>query len=70
MADKSWMQQRIADLNKNQYELAAALGLSQGQFSQVVRGRRRLRIDELPIIASFLDMKPTDVMIRSLGDGQ
>lgn len=61
---QTWIKQRIKAIGVTQNDLGDALELSASQISQIVNGKRIIQAREVPTIASFLKMKPADVLIH------
>lgn len=57
MIDASkWLQDALRQTHKSQKGLATALGISESQTSRLVKGDRKLRLDEIPIVEQYFGM--------------
>lgn len=64
--NKSFIVNRLRDLNKTQTGLGKALSIDRAQVTRLLDGERRVRLDEVEIIARYLDISTIE-MLRSLG---
>ncbi len=53
-----WVRQGLKQKGKTQVGLAAALGIAQPQITRLLQGIRRLKTDEIPKIAEYLESPP------------
>jgi hypothetical protein len=53
-----WIQARLAQPGKMQVDLAKALGIDPASVTRMVRGKRRLRVDEIEPAAAYLGIQP------------
>lgn len=54
----SWLSAGLEKRGKTQDGLAKALGLSQPRISEILRGKRRLQLTEIPKIAEYIEQPP------------
>jgi phage repressor protein C with HTH and peptisase S24 domain len=55
---QAWIGERLKELpSKNKSGLAAFLGLDPSRITEILQGRRRIQVAELPKIAAYLEMK-------------
>jgi SOS-response transcriptional repressor LexA len=64
-----WIRSGLKQTGKTQKALASHLNLAHPQITQLLKGKRRLKVDEVPRIADFLGIDPpkddaTDEIIR------
>lgn len=55
---KRWIKDGLERPGKSAKGLADALGIHQSTISKIISGERKLRADELPIIARYLEVDP------------
>ena len=60
-----WFQDRLKALGHSQGGLARHLGLDPSAVSRMFRGERRLKADEVPAVASFLECTVDDVLAHA-----
>lgn len=53
-----WIRGGLAVKGKTQYGLADHLGISHPQVSSLLKGNRKLKVNEIPIIAEYLEIPP------------
>lgn len=58
----SWFKGKLADLNLSQRELADKLSIDPAGVSLMLRGRRKIRIEEAGVIAKILSVPVEDVL--------
>lgn len=56
--DTRWIANGLSKPGKTQKGLADALGISAPAVSNMLRGKRRVRVDEVPKIAAYLGVEP------------
>lgn len=59
-----WIKSGLEQPGKTQTGLARHLGIAHPQISLLVNGRRNLKVDEIPKIASYLGIDPPNVEAR------
>lgn len=59
---------QLKPLGKNQSGLAQHMGLSHVQISQLLHGKRSLKVQEIPIIADYLGVPPPARQYPLVGD--
>ena len=64
--DAQWFQARIKDQRKSQRALARALGIDPSQVTNMLKGRRRMQLQEASAIANFLNA-PVEEVLRHAG---
>lgn len=65
-----WIEARLKELpGKSKAGLARAMGLPFARISEMIKGTRKLRAEEVPAMAGYLGLAPDDVLNR-LGGGQ
>lgn len=64
-----WIRENLKRTGKTQSGLAAHLGIAHPQITQLLKGNRKLKVDELPRIAEYLeaDLPVNDVIPQSGG---
>lgn len=64
-----WIRENLKKTGKTQSGLAAHLGIAHPQITQLLKGNRKLKVDELPRIAAYLeaDLPTGDVVLSSGG---
>lgn len=58
MKNIEWIRQGLKEPGKSQKGLAEALHITQPQVSRLLTGHRRLKADEIDVIANYLGVKP------------
>ncbi|WP_165900040.1 helix-turn-helix domain-containing protein [Borborobacter arsenicus] len=53
-----WIRAGLKQPGKTQFELAKHLNIAHPQITQLLNGRRHLKIDEIPKIAAYLELDP------------
>ena len=53
-----WIRSGLKSTGKTQLGLAAHLNLAHPQITQLLKGKRRLKVDEVPRIAEYLGIAP------------
>lgn len=67
----AWIRQGLEPKDKTQSGLARHLGLAHPQISELLRGNRRLKVDEVPKIAAYLGLPPpADIVVPIVGTVQ
>ncbi len=66
MKNIDWIRQGLKEPGKNQKSLAEALHITQPQVSRLLKGHRRLKADEIDVIANYLGVAPPNGAV----DGQ
>lgn len=61
---RDWIKNRLSDLKKTQVGLAKALGLEHPRISEMIKGKRELKLAELPKFAQYMEMGIIDVMSK------
>ncbi len=64
--DRNFIVGRLQDLGKTQTSLGETLKIDRAQVTRLLNGERRVRLDEVEIIARFLDISIVE-MLRRLG---
>lgn len=64
-----WIAERLRALGRTQSELAQHMGVPAPRISDILNGGRRVQIDELRLMAEFLDLS-TDAIADALGGGR
>ena len=64
--DKNFIVGRLQDLGKTQTGLGETLKIDRAQVTRLINGERRVRLDEVEIIARYLDISIVE-MLRRLG---
>ena len=64
--DTDWFKLRLEIQNLSQRKLAKMIGMDQGAFSLMIRGKRKMRLEEANAIAQALNV-PTTEVIRASG---
>ena len=64
--DKNFIVGRLQDLGKTQTGLGETLKIDRAQATRLINGERRVRLDEVEIIARYLDISIVE-MLRRLG---
>ncbi|WP_169568805.1 helix-turn-helix domain-containing protein [Sneathiella limimaris] len=54
-----WIEERLADLSKNKSELASALSLPPSRVTEIIAGKRQVKLNELRPMARFLRLPLT-----------
>lgn len=54
--------------SKTQVGLAEHMNLSHPQITQLLKGKRQLKVSEIPVIAEYLDIPPPSRLFPLLGD--
>lgn len=63
--DTNWFLHAMADAGLSQNETAARLKIDRSSFSRAMRGRRRLQLPEMTLLAKILNVDPAEVMAHS-----
>lgn len=63
-----WIKDRLRELGKKQIGLANALGVEHPRISEMVKGKRGLKSDEVQIFADFLEMPVSEVLVAFSSD--
>jgi transcriptional regulator with XRE-family HTH domain len=53
-----WIREALKQPGKTQVGLAAHLGIAHPQITQLLKGKRKLKVDEIPKIAVYLGVEP------------
>ena len=53
-----WIREGLKKPGKTQSGLASHLGIAHPQITQLLKGKRKLKVDEIPRIATYLEMDP------------
>ena len=61
---QDWLARRIDELGKKQVDLARLLHISEPRVSELIAGRRQVKITELKTLAQFLELPPIEVLSR------
>mgnify|MGYP003115157928 CR=1 FL=1 len=64
MINKSWFQLRLRELGKTQMGLAQVLDIDRGQVTRMLDGERRVQIDEVPLLAHYLEVEEIEILRR------
>ena len=59
-----WIRKGLKATGKKQNALAAHLGIAHPQITQLLKGKRQLKVHEIPKIAEFLGIEPPNVEAR------
>lgn len=59
-----WIADRLRQLGLNQRQLAQHMGLEPPRVSDILRGERRVQLDELAALSAFLQMDPARIAAR------
>lgn len=51
-----WIREGLKQPGKTQVGIANALGIAHPQITQMLKGKRRIKVDEIPKIAAYLDI--------------
>jgi transcriptional regulator with XRE-family HTH domain len=70
--ERQWIAARLTELeaagrDKNQAGLAAAMGLDKARITEMIQGRRAIKIPEVPALARYLEMTEDRVFSLELG---
>lgn len=65
---KHWIEQKLIEIGRRKSDLAEALQINRSRVSELLHGRRRLSIQELPAISRFLEIPVAEVVRRETGD--
>lgn len=57
-----WLADRLEEIGKTQLGLAQELGVAPARVTDIVKGQRRIQINELAVIASYLRLSVRDVL--------
>ncbi len=68
MMEQPWIAQRLETLGRTRRELARALGVDPARISEILAGRRHVKVREVPALARFLDMDAGVVLLRLNGE--
>lgn len=63
--DADFFKKRLKKLHKTQEGWAAALGLTGPQISRLLKGDRRLQVDEVGPTAEYFETRPSTVMLHT-----
>jgi len=66
----AWLRDGLRDSGKTKAGLARALKVSPSQVTMLLKGERRIRLDELPIIARYIGKSPLDELAPSTTETQ
>lgn len=66
--DTRWFRDRLADKQISQRKLAGLMHLDPAAVSLMIRGKRKMRANEVADIARFLGVDPAEVVVRAGGD--
>lgn len=61
---RDWIKERLSDLKKTQVGLAKALGLEHPRISEMIKGKRALKLTEAPHFAEYMKMSIEEVMSK------
>lgn len=64
--DKAYIVARLSEIGKTQMALGEALKIDRAQVTRLLQGKRKVQLDEVPIMARFLDISNIE-MLRRLG---
>jgi plasmid maintenance system antidote protein VapI len=70
---QEWIAKGLSKAGKDQYGLAAALGVDRSAVSKIINGKRELKAKEIERAANYLDEAPPDRMMAvqyTIGAGQ
>lgn len=65
---KHWIEQRLQEIGRRKAELADALEIDRSRVSEVLGGRRRIAVNELPKVSRFLRIPVSEVVRQETGD--
>lgn len=60
--DAEWLDTQLRTMGGNRSRLAAKLGIDRSGMSRMLKGERRLRLDEVPVIARYIELSPEVVL--------
>ena len=63
--DETWFRGRLADLDKGLKNVGDALSLSEWQAGRILSGKQRLRLDEVPRLATVFDVSELEILYRA-----
>ena len=63
---KNWIRTRLVDIGKTQTGLGLAIDLDKAQVSRMLCGKRRVQLDEVEPMASYLKVETLE-MLKRLG---
>jgi hypothetical protein len=64
--NKDFIVKRLAEVGKTQMAMAAALNIDRAQVTRLLNGLRKVQLNEVPVMARFLDISTIE-MLRNLG---
>jgi transcriptional regulator with XRE-family HTH domain len=59
-----WIREALKQPGKTQVGLAAHLGIAHPQITQLLKGKRKLKVNEIPKIAAYLEVEPPGGEVR------
>lgn len=65
---QEWIKERMKSLKIRQSDLASALGLPGPRVSEIIHGRRLVKLEEAQPLADALEMPVSEVLIRISGE--
>lgn len=66
--DPTWLKVRLERVHRTQADLARALQKDRSVVSNMIRGKRKLQVEEVPKLADFLNTTEADVLSWSGAD--
>lgn len=69
---RQWIATRLKQLGKKSAGLASALGIERSRVSEILKGSRRVQVNELPAFADYLEMSVQQLLplLRDEADGE
>lgn len=68
LLSKHWIEERLIEIGRRKSDLADALQINRSRISELVHGRRRISVHELPTISRFLELPVTELVRLETGD--
>ena len=65
---RHWIEQRLIAIGRRKADLAEALQIDRSRVSELIHGRRRISVRELPTISRFLRIPIAEVVRLETGD--
>lgn len=65
---RKWIDQRLRQLGKTKMGLAEALGLEPARITEIIQGKRAVKVSEIPRMARHLDMDAGAVLAALAGE--
>ena len=65
---KHWIEKRLIEIGRRKSDLADALQINRSRISELVHGRRRISVHELPTMSHFLELPIAELVRLETGD--